>query len=259
MSIFTPHSSRLTPLVMISLLLITTLAACGRKGPVRPQLTSLPAAPAELRIDQRGDDFLVSWTIPEHNQDGGPAEELRGFHLYRMIYSAAEGCPTCRDPEELVAAIELTRPEPARRVGKRLYWRDAAVAPGTGHAYLVVPFTTGSREGGAAAGHRAWQAAPPAPTALQAEAGDRQVRLSWTPPASLPAGQELVGYNLYRRPATGAFPPVPLNAEPLREPRLTDFIGEAGREAVYRVTTVSRSGDQVVESAPSPESAVAPH
>lgn len=258
MSIVTPHSSRLTPLIVISFLLLTSLAACGRKGPVRPQLASLPAAPQELRIDQQGEDFLVSWRIPEQNQDGTPAEELSGFHVYRMTYSAAEGCPTCRDPEELIAAIDLRRPQPAVRLGKRLYWRDALVAPGTGHAYLIVPVTVGGREGDGAGIHRTRLEPPAAPAALQAVPGDRQVRLTWEPPPALAEGQLLLGYNLYRRPAGGAYPPVPLNAEPLREPALTDLIGEGGRPALYRVTTVARGGDLAVESAPSPEVPAAP-
>jgi hypothetical protein len=74
----------------------------------------------------------------------------------------------------------------------------------------------------------------------------------------LAEGQQLLGYNLYRRPASGAFPPVALNAKPLREPLLTDLVGEAGREAVYRVTTLVRSGELAIESAPSPEATVAP-
>lgn len=253
----THHALRLVLLMMICIALPAMLAACGKKGPVKPKLASLPMAPADLQIAQQGDDFLVSWTIPERNEDGGPAEDLVGFHVYRMIYNAAEGCPTCRDPEELVAAIRLTRPEPAMRFGKRLYWRDAAVAAGTGHAYLVVPVTIGGHEGFGAAAYRAWQQPPPAPTALEATPGHRQLRLSWAPPAALPEGQLLLGYNLYRRQAQGAYLPVALNAEPLREPRLVDFMGEAGREAFYRVTTLVRSGEQLVESAPSAEAAAA--
>lgn len=258
MTCFSPRATRRALLLAICLTLITLLSACGKKGPVRPQLASLPAAPTELAVDQQGDDFLLSWRIPEKNQDGAPAEDLSGFHVYRLVYSAADGCPTCRDPEELVAAIEMVHPDPAVRIGKRLFWRDTAVAPGTGHAYLVVPFTVGDHQGTGAGTHRNWQTPPPAPGGLRAEAGDRQVSLNWTPPSALPEGQLLLGYNLYRRSANSAFPPVALNAEPLREPRLTDFAGEAGREAVYRVTTLVRSGELLLESTPSDEVAVTP-
>lgn len=245
-------------ILLACLLTLPVLAACGKKGPVLPKLASLPAAPKALLIAQQGEDFILSWPIPDRNQDGSPAEDLVGFNVYRMVYNAAEGCPTCRDPEELVVAFKLVRPEPAVRFDKHLSWRDAAPAPGTGHAYLVVPVTIGGHEGAAAAAFRAWMQPPPAPAALQAEAGNRQVRLSWTPPPSLPAGQLLLGYNLYRRQAAGPYAPVALNAEPLREPKLIDFVGEAGREAFYRVTTLVRSGDHLLESAPSVEVAAAP-
>lgn len=257
---FSPCTAYASRLVIAALLVaaMALLAACGRKGPVRPELAALPAAPTELRVAQQGGDFLVSWTIPARNEDGNPAEDLLGFHVYRLVYNAADGCPTCRDPDELVAAIALAHPDPAVRLGKRLYWRDAAVAPGTGHAYLVVPVTIGGHEGVGAGTYRAWLMPPPAPPALHAEAGDRQVRLTWTAPAALPDGQQLLGYNLYRRPASGAFPPVALNAEPLREPLLTDLAGEAGQKAVYRITTLVRSGELLLESAPSPEVTVTP-
>lgn len=252
-----PWRLRLTALVLLFLTL-ALLAACGRKGPVRPRLASLPSAPTEVSIAQQGDDFVVSWKIPERNQDGAPAEDLFAFHIYRMVYAAADGCPTCRDPEELIATITLNRPEPAVQLGKRLYWRDERIAPGTGHAYLIVPVTLGGYEGNAGSTHRAWLEPPPSPADLQAESGDQQVRLTWTAPAAMPAGQLLLGYNIYRRPATGTFPPIPLNADPLREPQLTDRVGEAGREAVYRVTTLVRSGEQLVESHPSAEAAATP-
>lgn len=257
MSVSSSRVSRLAFLA-IAAMLIAVLSGCGKKGPVRPRLASLPAAPAELQIAQQGEDFILSWTIPARNQDGAPAEDLVGFHVYRMSYNAAEGCPTCRDPEELVAAIRLNRPEPAVRFDKRLYWRDIAPAPGTGHAYLVVPVTVGGHEGASSGAYRAWLQPPPAPTALQAVPGNRQVSLSWAPPATLPAGQLLLGYNLYRRQAAGVYAPMALNAEPLREPRLTDLIGEAGRDAFYRVTALVRSGDQLLESAPSAEAAATP-
>jgi predicted small lipoprotein YifL len=240
------------------LLAVAILSGCGKKGPVRPRLTALPAAPPEARIDQRGDDFLISWRIPEVNQDATPAEDLRGFNIYRLIYLATEGCPTCRDPEELIAAVDLLRPEPAMRLGKRIYWRDAAVAPGTGHAYLIVPVTLGDQEGTGIGVYRTWELPPPPPLELRAEVDTGPLRLSWSPPPALPDGQELLGYNLYRRSSGEPFAPVALNAEPLAETQLSDFAVAAGREAVYRLTTVVRSGGQVLESAPSEEVSATP-
>lgn len=256
-SLLTPHSSRGVVLVVL-FVTVAVLAACGRKGPVRLPLATLPAAPTQFVIDQQGDDFLLSWTIPMHNQDGAAADDLNGFRVYRLVYNAADGCPTCRDPDQLVAELNLMRPEPAVRIDKRFYWRDAAVAPGTGHAYRVVPVTVGRQEGDSAAAFRSYQTPPPTPATLNAEAGDRQVSLTWTAPAIIPPGTQLVGYNLYRRPEGGSYPPIPLNAEPRREPRLVDLAVAGGRALTYRVTTVVRSGDQLLESAPSPEALVTP-
>lgn len=244
---------RLASLWGATLLLITLLAACGKKGPVRPLLASLPAAPGELVIRQQGDGFLLAWPIPERNQDGSPADDLSRFHIYRLSYAAADGCPTCRDPEELVAVIDPRRPEPAMRAGNRLYWRDAAVAAGTGHAYLVVPATIGGHEGAAVAGHLAHTAAPPSPAGLRAEAEAGQVRLNWAAVAAPGGGQTVLGYNLYRRGPRGGYPPLPLNAAPLRDLQLIDRIAEGGKEVAYRVSSVVRSGTVDIESAPSAE------
>jgi len=252
-----PWALRLTVLGALCLVL-ASLAACGRKGPVRLPLAALPQAPTQFAIDQQGNDFLLSWTIPAHNQDGAAAEDLNGFRVYRLVYNAADGCPTCRDPDQVVVDLHLLRPDPGVRIDKRFYWRDAAVAPGTGHSYRVVPVTVGRQEGDGVAAFRSYQIPPPAPATLTAEAGDRQVKLAWTAPAILPSGMQLIGYNLYRRQEAGSYPPIPLNAEPRREPSLIDLAVEGGRPLAYRVTILVRSGDQLLESAPSPEALVTP-
>ncbi len=252
-----PRTLRLILLALLFLAL-AILSACGRKGPVRPPLATLPMAPTQFVIDQQGNDFLLSWTIPAKNQDGAAAEDLSGFRVYRLVYNAVDGCPTCRDPDQLVAELNLLRPEPAARIDKRFYWRDANIAAGTGHAYRVVPVTVGRQEGESAATFRAWQQPPPAPTGLAAVAGDRQVQLSWAPPAAIPSGTQLVGYNLYRRTEGGSYPPVPLNVEPRREARLVDLSVEGGRVLAYRVSTLVRSGELLLESAPSAEVLVTP-
>lgn len=258
MTRISPLASRLAPAIILSLLLLTMLAACGKKGSVRPQLASLPAAPGEVQVIQQGIDFLVSWTIPDLNQDASPAEDLAAFRIYRLVYEAAEGCPTCRDPDMLVATIALNRPVPAVRLGKRLYWRDEAVAPGTGHAYLVVPVTIGGHAGASAGAFRTFVPPPPPPADVQIESAAGLLQLRWQPPAELPEGQTLLGYNLYRRPAGSPFPPLPLNPEPLPEAQLSDFAAEGGREAVYRITTVTRSGELLLESMPTAEVAATP-
>ena len=246
MKIFALRTSRFAPLV---LLLILILAACGKKGPVRPLLGSLPAAPPDLQIAQQGESFILAWDIPTQNQDGTDAEEPDGFRIYRSEYAAAEGCPTCRDPQELVAKIDLDYPI-AYRIRGRLYWRDLNVVAGSGYHYRVTPVTQAGREGEAATAYRDWMTPPQAPEQFLARAEKDRIALSWQPPAQLPADAVLVGYNLYRHRLDRPFSIVPLNLQPLENRQITDQVPAAGQTFEYRVSTVVRFGESLVESAP---------
>lgn len=247
------RSSRLA-LLIISLLMIT---ACGSKGPVKPKLLSLPAAPEAVSLHQRGDLLLLSWNLSEVNQDGGPAEDLVSYRIQRYIYPAEESCPTCREPDERVATIDLVFPEPAQRIGKRFYWRDTEVEEDYGYRYAIIPVTLGRDTGERAYVHQILQTAPPAPTNLQAEAGDSQVQLSWQEP-ELPQGMALLGYNLYRRMNRNLFPLVPLNNKPLEDTELLDRGLNNGRAYEYRVSTLVESNGVVLESLGSPGALITP-
>ena len=246
MKIFALRVSRFTSLV---LLLLLALTACGKKGPVRPLLVSLPAAPPDLRVNQQGESFILGWGIPTQNQDGTDAERLGGFRIYRNEYPAAEGCPTCREPQELAAKIDLDYPL-AQRVGKRFYWRDPNVVAGSGYNYRITPVTRAGREGEAATAHRDWMPPPQAPEQFLARAEKDRIALSWQPPAQLPAEAVLVGYNLYRLRLGRPIPIVPLNLQPLENRQITDQVPAAGQTYEYRVSTVVRFGEILVESAP---------
>jgi len=250
------RASRLALPVMISLTLIM-LTGCGKKGPVQPKLTTLPEAPQQVTLLQQGMLFVLGWTIPEKHEDGTKVEDLTGFRIKRLTYDAAQGCPTCRDPQTEVAEIELKYPDPAQRIGKRLYWRDLDIRTGTGYRYAIVPLTIGGHETPAAKVHLAAMQPPPAPTNLQAEAGDARVSLQWQAP-ELPEGMELVGYNLYRRYAKRAFPIIPVNQEPLQETHLLDRGLDNGKAYEYRVSALVRAGEQRLESMASPGVLITP-
>lgn len=250
------RTSRLTLCTMLCLSLIM-VAGCGKKGPVRPKLTTLPEAPKQVTLQQQGMLFILGWTIPEKHEDGTRVEDLTGFRIKRLTYDAAEDCPTCREPQTEVAEIELKYPAPAQRIGKRIYWRDLDIRPGTGYRYAIVPLTIGGHETPAATVHLAALEPPPAPTGLRAEAGDARVSLTWQAP-ELPEGMELVGYNLYRRYAERTFPILPVNQDPLPETELLDRGLDNGKAYEYRVSALVRSGDRVLESMAGPGVLVTP-
>jgi predicted small lipoprotein YifL len=250
------HASRLALFIIISLTLLM-MTGCGKKGPVRPKLTTLPEAPGQVTLRQQGMLFVLGWTIPEKHADGTKVEDLIGFRIRRLTYDAAQGCPTCRDPQTEVAEIELKYPAPAQHIGKRIYWRDLDIRTGTGYRYAIVPLTIGGHETPATLVHLAAVEPPPAPTNLRAEAGDARVSLQWQAP-ELPEGNELVGYNLYRRHAKHAFPIVPVNKEPLAETQLLDRGLDNGKAYEYRVSALVRAGEQLLESMATPGVLITP-
>lgn len=246
MQSFTSGAPRLALLALVLLLLLT---ACGRKGSVRPLLTALPAAPQQLRIHQQGESFLVSWHLPANNQDGTDAEDIGGFRIYRSEYAMPEGCPTCREPQDLVAKIDLRYPT-AQLIRERFYWRDLEISEGSGYRYRVVPVTVGGQQGEAAMAHRDRRSPPDPPRLFRVRVEGELALLSWAAPDPLPDEAVLVGYNLYRRSDESQFPVVPLNARPLKVSELTDRSLQRGRSYAYQVSTLVLVDTTLLESTP---------
>ena len=243
-------------LVTISLSLIVSLSACGKKGPVRPKVAIQLEAPTDVTLQQQGNLFVLGWTIPSDKRVGS-VEDLTGFIIKRLTYNATEGCPTCRTPEDEVAELDIKDPAPGQRIGKRIYWRDFDIRKGTGYRYAIVPVTLGNIEAPFATIHLEAQQSPPAPTGLKAESGDGQIALQWNAP-SLPEGIDLLGYNLYRRQAKRPFPIVPVNVKPLQETHLLDRGLDNGRAYEYRVSALVSNGTQQLESMASPGVLITP-
>lgn len=243
-------------LITLSLILLATLSACGKKGPVRPKVDIPVEAPTDVTLQQQGNLFVLGWTIPSQKQSGS-AEDLTGFLIKRLTYDAIDGCPTCRTPQEEVAELDIRDPAPGQRIGNRIYWRDLDIRQNTGYRYAIVPMTLGNIEAPAAMVHLAAQPSPPSPTDLQVEAGDGQVSLHWTAPA-LSEEIKLLGYNLYRRQPSLPFPIIPINPKPLKETQLLDRGLENGRAYEYRVSALVRIGTQQLESMASPGALITP-
>jgi hypothetical protein len=240
------------------LMLLALLAACGKKGPVRPLRQPLPAAAPGLEARQLGDRVLLSWGVPRLNQDGSPVKDLEGFRILRMRYDLTQDCPECRDTSTLLREVDLDYLREVRRVGDRLYLWDDNLETGFGYQYRVVPFTSRGREGEAAQLRLPFVPPLPAPAALSAASHDRLVRLSWQPPAEKRGGVEMLGYNLYRRSDSDPFPELPLNREVVAATAFDDFGVENGQTYVYAVRAVARILGHTVESPLSATAAATP-
>ena len=236
------------PLHLAFLLLLVLSAGCGKKGPVQPLKQPLPAAPKELALRQLGMQLVLAWDIPKVNQNGTPLTDLKGFKVYKMRYDLGEDCPECRDTSVLLAEIDLDYLQDVIRRGDRLYFWDTELKTDFGYKYTVTPYNRRNREGAPAQVRRPMLTPPLPPDGLTATAHDRLVRLTWEPVLKDRQGEGWLGYNLYRRMPDEAFPPRPLNREPLVNNAFEDFTVQNGTIYVYAVRTVVSIMDHPVES-----------
>jgi len=213
-----------TMLRLLSLLagLLLALGGCGKVGPVKPLEQPLPAAPEKLAALQQGNLMQLAWDIPAVNQDGSPLTDLQGFNVFKMRYDLDADCPECRDTSTLLRQIDLEFPKNAERQGNRLTCWDSDLEPGFGYQYKVLAYTRRNREGAPAVIRKPFLPPAAAPAGLRASEHDRMVRLEWQP-AAASAGEELLGYNLYRRITGEVLPSLPVNDAPLTETFFEDF------------------------------------
>ncbi len=233
----------LLPLLLVLLL----LPACGKKGPLRPKLAPLPAAPVEFGVRQQGEALLLSWRLPIRNQDDSPLAGVRMLHLYRSEFDPLDDCPDCREATTPYRRIDLDYLQQVRRQGERLLLVDDQVSAGGGYRYRLAALGAADKEGAAAWVKVVVQTPPPSPRHLAAQPLDRQVRLSWEA-ATPPAGTTLLGYNVYRRSLGEAFGDTPVNPAPLAEPRFDHFGLINGQTYVFGLTTLVQGAHGAVES-----------
>jgi hypothetical protein len=58
------------------------VCACGKKGPPLPPLVKLPAAPADLTAERRGDDVTVRFHVPAANTDNTKPANVERVDVY---------------------------------------------------------------------------------------------------------------------------------------------------------------------------------
>lgn len=233
----------------IFILIFGLLTGCGMKGPVKPLQKPLPAAPPEISLAQKGERLLLSWQIPETNQDGSELTDLARFRIYRMEYDPDDECPGCSDTSTLRREVDLEYLRNVTRREGRLYFWDEEVQTGTGYNYRVVPVTEKGREGASAVARRAMIVPPERPSKLSAQGLDQQARLRWDESSSSDAEVEILGYNVYRAVGDQPFVGAPVNSKILASPEYEDFGLENGQTYRYAVRSVTSKENLTVESA----------
>jgi hypothetical protein len=181
---------------LLLLLAASALVACGKSGPpIAPELR-VPAGPTGLHGAVDEQSVVVGWTGPGTRVDGSRLRAIALYKLYRR--EEADG----GEPKSAmlssgrvvgydeIATIRPDSPAPASVEGSAVTWVDRrALAVGRRYVYVVTAEDTLGRSSGPSDRLVVpYLAAPKAPRALGAAAGDRRISLTWQPPAELTDG-----------------------------------------------------------------------
>lgn len=229
------------------ILVVISFAACGKRGALTPPEALVPAAISDLRVEQQGDSFLISWSAPTREVGGRPLKGLAGFRLLRReVLPPGDDCEACEDAYRLIEMVDLEYMRQTGRFGDRFFYHDAGLRRGTTYQYKVVAFRkdgTSGRDSDKLRRHLVSPPPPPEPVALSTSAG---TIIEWSAVAAEKG--TVVGYNIYRWRGGEPIPPVPLNEQPIPAPRFEDLRVEPGTVYFYVVRSVARVDGELAES-----------
>lgn len=232
-------------------LIVLSLAACGKKGPPVAPERRVPATVSELKATVEGRAINLEWVNPSVRADGSRMKDLTAVRIHRRE-EAGEGEPK---PAILswgkvvgydeIALIRLGEPAPARVEGRTVKWADRqGLRFGQRYVYVVTAHDSLGRS--SLPSERlavAFQSAPLPPSDLSATPGEKQARLTWSPPRGLIDGSALpagVTYQLFRSDSReGALQPV--TTEPITSTAFTDS-GLRNEQTYYYAVRAVRSG-----------------
>ena len=99
-----------------SLLAAAPLWGCGMKGPPQAPIVLVPAAPADLAVQRRGDEVSIAFTLPTANEDRSEPASLARVDVYAMTTQPRLPPDRTLELEEfmeaatLVASVEVAPP-----------------------------------------------------------------------------------------------------------------------------------------------------
>ena len=246
---------RLSAHFIAAVALALSLSGCGKRGAlIYPDLL-VPSAPGAVSVSQSGAGIRLRLTLPATDKAGRRLLDLAGVIVGRRVDNAGHDfqCPACVSEYKPLHTLYLdTLPESVQRFGDRLMLHDGDVQVGRRYSYRLTPVTR-ERVEGASYSSPALELLPPIPSpSITVESLPAEIRVSFS--ASLPAGGDLIGYNLYRTTSNGPFPFLPLNSEPIVGTMYLDSGLERKTAYRYHVRTVARPVSGIVaESLPSDE------
>jgi hypothetical protein len=238
-------------LALAAIGLALAIGACGRKGPPVAPERRLPMPVSDLEGVLRNGVVELTWSAPRRRVDNTRLLDPGVSRLYRTEDSGqGEPRPAMLVDDRIVgyneiAAFKVGDPAAPTAQRGRFAFTDRNLTLGHRYTYVV---TSTDVEGRTSAPSRrlslAIIAAPEAPEDVRAVPGEREVRLSWRPPAKLTDGapvQTPLIYEILRAPG----PDAPLAVVSRTEPGVTTAIDgnlENDRVYSYAIRSVRKEG-----------------
>jgi len=237
--------------LFVMIVLMSLLAACGRKGGLVPPDSLVPGAVANLRAEQKGEQFYVTWSAPSRDAGGKPLKDLAGFRLLRReVLPPDEDCESCPTAYRLVQEVDLEYPKGVQVYNDLYIFTDTGLKDGTTYQYKLVAY---NKEGAESAPSRARskKVVSPAAPRLTAASTPTGVTLEWQPAAG--AGTDRAGFNVYRRRGSDIATLTLLTPQPVKGTRYEDLRLDFAVTYTYMVREVVSAEGQLVEGAASNE------
>ncbi len=179
-----------------------------------------PSPPSDFQARVQHRAVVLTWARPATNVDGTALKTLAAFRISRRQ----------RDPQpsaaSVIATVKADTPDNAVLSGNRYAFTDSGVAVGAQYAYQVQSVNRRGIVGPPSSEATAVVTVEiEAPTNLRADAGERTIRLSWSPPTRRADGSALdvtPAYNIYRGTAPGQYESRPVNREPIKAAHFDD-------------------------------------
>ncbi len=233
---------------ILLLMMVFSLVACGKRGPLVPPESLVPAAIMDVKVEQRGGRFLVCWSPPAKLESGGKLPGIAGFRVFRRdVLPPDQDCEECPTAYHLLRSVDPEYLQDVRRAGSRYCFFDDDLKDGTTYQYKVITVDVEGVSSRDSNKFRAMKIASPPPPRLEAQAIPTGVVLRWNPVLP-PAGATLEGYAVYRRQEGDIMPLIPTASLPAGSAGFEDKQMEHGVKYVYVIRSILKTGTETVES-----------
>jgi hypothetical protein len=250
----------LRPFLVCYLLCVLLAGGCGKKDDPTAPLAVAPGKVRDLAVRPRGNAIVLSFVIPEKNNDGSLLSDLAGFAVLRSEQPFAGECKDCPRRFSVIDDIDYKTYMMNNPQALAIEYSDSALTFQTVYTYRVMGYNTDKRPGTPATGPDIFWDVPSAPPrAVRPELQGKSVVLSWEAPATLQDGAAFEGpvaYNLYRRTPETSYPLAPINSEPIAALSCRDRGIMKDSDYVYALRAIRQVRETAIESEASAEVAV---